>query len=330
MTRNVRPILSRLSPYLLLVVLPLLLSACATAGNGDDDALECVTQADCASGASCLNNRCLRNAISDTSSDVPDTADTAPADSDAPDTAVEDTAADTEADADSSQDDSGAPDTAVEDSARPDTEPSDTGPDTSTADTGADTDDVATCGVFDAACARGTDCCSGLCVPNGVGATTGFCSDNCATFSDCNPVGRRGDFACLPVDDAGALRRVCLPNDFASRCDASTDCLGGICLRTAAASSCAWECRNSADCPDGTACGLLDFGGGDLRYTCAPVGNSCLTQNDCLSQTCLTPDTGGLGYCSLFCRTAGSDCPAGWRCSAVDPTLPALSVCALP
>ena len=267
MTRNVRPILSRLSPYLLLVVLPLLLSACATAGNGDDDALECVTQADCASGASCLNNRCLRNAISDTSSDVPDTADTAPDDSDAPDTAVEDTAADTEADADSTQDDSGAPDTAVEDSARPDTEPSDTGPDTSTADTGADTDDVATCGVFDAACARGTDCCSGLCVPNGVGATTGFCSDNCATFSDCNPVGRRGDFACLPVDDAGALRRVCLPNDFASRCDASTDCLGGICLRTAAASSCAWECRNGADCPDGTACGLLDFGGGDLRYT---------------------------------------------------------------
>ena len=327
MTRNIRRMLAGVSPYMLLLGVPLLLSACATAGNANDDALECVTQADCATGASCLNNRCLRNAIADTSTDVPDTA---PADSGAPDTAVEDTAADTEADVDSSQDDSGAPDTTVEDSGSPDTEPADTGPDTSPADTGADTTDVATCGAFDAACTRATDCCSGLCVPNGVGATTGFCSDNCATFSDCNPVGRRGDFACLPVDDAGALRRVCLPNDFASRCDASTDCLGGICLRTAAASSCAWECRNSADCPDGTACGLLDFGGGDLRYTCAPVGNSCLTQNDCLSQTCLTPDTGGLGYCSLFCRTAGSDCPAGWRCSAVDPTLPAISVCALP
>lgn len=330
MTRNIRRMLARVSPYLVPVVLVLLLSACATAGNDENDALECVTQADCSTGASCLNNRCLRNAIADTSTDVPDTA---PADSGASDTAADEIAADTAADetaADTAPADSGAPDTIVEDSGRPDTEPADTGPDTSPADTGSDTTDVATCGVFDAACARATDCCSGLCVPNGVGATTGFCSDNCATFADCNPVGRRGEFACLPVDDAGALRRVCLPNDFASRCDASTDCLGGICLRTAAASSCAWECRNGADCPDGTACGLLDFGGGDLRYTCAPVGNSCLTQNDCLSQTCLTPDRGGLGYCSLFCREAGSDCPAGWGCSAVDPTLPDLSVCALP
>lgn len=286
--------------------LAMLLSACATAGNE----LECITPADCAVGASCVNNRCIRDTGTDASRDTEDrsvTTDTAPEDSGAIDTGVED---------------SGAQDSAIVDSSEEidaDTRPEDT-----------DAEETTTCGAFDAACTRATDCCSGLCVPNGVGATTGFCSDNCATFSDCNPVGRRGEFACLPVDDAGALRRVCLPNDFASRCDASTDCLGGICLRTAAASSCAWECRNSADCPDGTACGLLDFGGGDLRYTCAPVGNSCLTQNNCLSQTCLTPDTGGLGYCSLFCREAGSDCPAGWSCSAVDPTLPDLSVCALP
>ena len=74
----------------------------------------------------------------------------------------------------------------------------------------------------------------------------------------------------------------------------------------------------------------MDFGGGDLRYACAPVGNPCLSQDNCLSQTCITPDTGGLGYCSLFCRRSRIDCPSGWSCSAVDPTLPDLLVCALP
>ena len=74
----------------------------------------------------------------------------------------------------------------------------------------------------------------------------------------------------------------------------------------------------------------MDFGGGDLRYACAPVGNPCLSQDNCLSQTCTTPDTGGHGYCSLFCRRSRIDCPSGWSCSAVDPTLPDLLVCALP
>ena len=287
----------------------LLLSACASAG----DNLECVTQADCASGASCINNRCVRDTGSD-SGGQPDTA---------PDTSSSDT----------EPQDTEPADTTVADTA-PDTEPADTTPDTApdgaddTAPSDADT--TPACGAFDATCSRASDCCSGFCVPNGIGATTGFCTDSCNSYADCNPTGRRGDFSCLPVDDGGALRRVCLPSDFGTRCDASTDCLGGICLRTAAASSCSWECRSGADCPDGTACGLLDFGGGDLRYTCAPIGGGCLTQNDCLSQTCLTPDTGGIGYCSLFCRAGGDDCPATWSCSAVDPTLPDLSVCALP
>lgn len=278
------------------------LAGCAKAG----EELECITRADCPTNASCVNNRCLRetDAGADTTVDTtPDTAaDTSPADTELPDT----TPADTETDpgADSAE-----------------------ATDTSTSE---DADIAPVCGQFDASCSRGSDCCSGLCIPTALGATTGFCTENCAAYGDCNPTGRRGEFACLPVDDAGATRRVCLPSDFDGRCDSSTDCLGGICLRTASASSCSWECRSSEDCPDGTACGLLDFGGGDLRFTCAPVGGPCLTQDNCLSQTCLTPDSGGIGYCSLFCRSGRNDCPASWRCSAVDPTLPDVSVCALP
>ena len=297
------------------------LAGCAKAGED----LECITPGDCPTNASCVNNRCLRENES-----RPDTATDAEAD-----TAVDvevDTAVDVEADTvPDTAPDTTPPDTDLPDTASGDTE-NDAATDTDAAsDTEvADTDVAPACGLFDVSCTRGTDCCSGLCVPTALGATTGFCTENCSEYGDCNPAGRRGDFACLPVDDAGATRRVCLPSDFDGRCDASSDCLGGICLRTASASSCSWECQSAADCPDGTACGLMDFGGGDLRYACAPVGNPCLSQDNCLSQTCITPDTGSLGYCSLFCRSSRTDCPSGWRCSAVDPTQPDLFVCELP
>ncbi len=295
---------------------------------GDADAgLECFTRDDCDDGEACVDNVCMAreadagaDAVVDTDED-PDPIDVV--DEPAPPDVGVDTTPEVGPDTGVCSFSSDCPDGYICDEfvCVPDR------PDTGVPDTGGP--DVPACGTFDATCDSPDDCCSGLCVPDAVGSSSGFCTDTCSSWSDCNPAGRRDEFACLTVDDGGSGIDVCVPSDYESRCDSVADCLGGICLRTPSESACTWECDSGADCPDGSACGLLEFAGGDVRFVCAPIGDPCFTQDNCLSQTCLTPDTGGVGMCSVLCRADRDPCPSPWRCAEVDPTLPGVTVCTL-
>lgn len=298
--------------------------------GADDAGLDCITRDDCAADEACVDNVCTPRAT-DAGTDTPG-EDTEPPDTGVADVVDEPPAPDAGPDVgvDTPGEDTGAcsftsdcPDGFICDEFVCVPEGEDVGvPDT-------DPPDVPECGGFDTVCNRADDCCSGLCIPDAVGSSSGFCTDACSGWSDCNPAGRRDEFACLTVDDGGGGIDVCVPSDFEARCDSADDCLGGVCLRTPGESACTWDCSTGADCPDGSACGLLEFAGGDVRFVCAPIGNPCLTQDNCLSQTCLTPDGGGLGTCSVLCRADRDPCPSPWRCEEVDPTLPGVTVCTL-
>ena len=175
-------------------------------------------------------------------------------------------------------------------------------------------------GLYKDSCDEASDCCNGLCLGRpDVGL--GFCTMGCASYADCNPVGLGGaPFFCTNAGDAGFL---CAPSDFDSTCEAPTDCLGQVCLLGAGISSCSWQCATGADCPSGAACGMVGFDDGEGGFfplrVCTQVGNPCLDFSNCLSGTCLTPDTGGLGYCSTFCSASDADsCPTGFTCAAIE------------
>lgn len=293
--------------------------------------LECVTPDDCAPDQDCVNNRCLDG---DLDGGAPDAGADVATDPDPADVDVSDVTPDGTPDGNADAE----PDTAdtvecvfngdcpggelcVDGVCRP--------PST---DAGTDAEpDVATCGAYLDECSAASQCCSDLCVPDFAGAASGFCTQDCSSWGACNPTGTDGSRACLPVDDGGATRNVCVGSDWDRDCASAGACLAGICLRTASTSSCSWTCDAAADCPDGAACGLVGFAGDVVQQVCTPIGNPCISEAQCLSGTCLTDDGGGLGYCSTFCDPRGTaDCPAGFACSAPDPLQPSLYVCVLP
>jgi hypothetical protein len=296
--------------------------------------LECITRDDCAPGESCVDNLCVGAEPSDAGVDAGASdggRDTGPSDTGPSDTGRTDTGrADTGA-GDTNED----PDTGGGEIACTFTSDCPDGQlciDRVCRDPGAEPDtggeDAGSCVDFDDACDTADDCCSGLCLDDdGIEENGGICSRACTTWASCNPPGVRNPWWCAEVE----ATRVCAPSDWDRACGSAAECLGGICLRVPGDSSCAWRCDRSSDCPPDAMCGLVPFDDGTSARVCTPIGGRCIDQNDCLSQTCLTPDGGGLGYCSSFCDGADPGaCPSGWSCTAPDPTQPALTVCTLP
>ncbi len=299
----------------------------------DAGGLECLTPSDCESGERCVDNVCVGVDV-DSGTDVPpDAADDVPPDAPADVTDVPDATTDPV-----------EPDVSVD--ATPDARPEcflssdcDVGEIcdrgrcvTPEADAGSDAaPDGPVCGDFLAECDRAADCCSGAWAGVGTGVDSGTCSDACTDYASCNPVGARDEWFCAEVPDGGTTVSICAPSDADRPCVSADTCLGGICLRVPAESACSWQCTDTRDCRPGYGCGEVPFAGGELLRVCAPIGDRCLDQNDCLSQVCLNDGPGTIGYCSSFCHLGtASPCPPGWLCDAPDPTLPGVTVCVLP
>ena len=307
---------------------------CRDGGCWPRSGLECITRDDCDPGESCVDNVCVGVDPTDTGLDGGSS-----------DTGATDTGR-TDAGSDSGSGDTGAPDTGED--ADPDATPDASEiPCTFTSDcpegqfcidricqlpggsedTGG-SEDAGACVDFDETCDEASDCCSELCLDDdGIEENGGICSRECTTWLSCNPPGVRNAWWCADVES----RRVCAPSDWDRACGSAAECLGGICLRVPGQSSCSWRCTQSSDCPPDSMCGLVPFDDGSSQRVCTPIGDPCIDQNQCLSQTCLTPDGGGIGYCSSFCdRSDPNACPSGWACTAPDPLQPALTVCTLP
>jgi len=135
---------------------------------------------------------------------------------------------------------------------------------------GDDIDASNPCGVFGAACTGGTDCCSGVCDPQGA------CSANSAV---CSQPG--------------------------SSCSANTDCCSVSCVDNVCGTSCVADngtCSSDGECCSGTcASGTC----APLNTTCSTDGNPCSASTDCCSQLC---NPAGLCGPSSYCTQDGDAC----------------------
>ncbi len=318
----------------LVAALAVILCGCADTSETDTDAderpqtSECQSDRECGIGISCVARRCVRDLEEDDMDvGVADRSDSGSTDgrteeclrpSDCDDgyvclnnQCVSDDDAST---ADESTDDP-VPDTTRDDPTESDTDVCE----------GRDN------GQLGDSCTGRTDCCNGLCLGN-TDAGRGICTERCATYDDCNPVGLPGDFHCMNSVD-GLL---CVASDYGDACENATNCAGGRCIKGRGTSSCTFECTSGSQCPAGSGCGsvaiIYNDGSSEFVDVCAPVGNNCTVDDlgftDCLSGTCITdgaddPD----GFCSLFCNQADSTaCPSGFRCAVVEEGVPAVCV----
>ena len=300
------------------LILLLLTSGCPVAEDGaapPATQLSCRVNADCPPEQVCEGQVCVPSRIMNSDSGRDQSRDPEP----------DDLGSDNQP-ADSSQDssqrsdqapipDEGAPDNRPDRAPEPDrtTEPdsSESAPDESDECEGRDD------GIFRDSCDEGSDCCNGMCLGNSE-LGLGFCTIECGVFEDCNPLGLPGgDYFCL---SAGADGQLCAPSDFNESCSVADHCLGQVCLLRPGGSGCTWPCITGADCAPDVACGAggVDLGTGEpsLLRVCTPVNMDCDDETDCLSGTCITPDDGGDGYCSVFCSMSDPDsCVPGMICA---------------
>lgn len=167
-------------------------------------------------------------------------------------------------------------------------------------------------------CNAANDCCNGLCLGD-PSSGQGFCTAQCSSYDDCNPVGFSHDMLCIDTGTDGSL---CAFSDYGDSCESTSDCIGQICLVSAVASSCSLPCNSGTWCPPGSACGFVyaDTGSGnpDLIAACAPIGAACAVTSDCLTGTCLTDSETGDGYCSIFCESSDTtSCPNTYTCTPI-------------
>ncbi|MBI5495181.1 MAG: hypothetical protein HY904_09130 [Deltaproteobacteria bacterium] len=183
-------------------------------------------------------------------------------------------------------------------------------------------------GLLGDSCTGASGCCNGLCLGSG---TRGYCTEFCTDYRSCNPPGFPQGYACLDI----GTDRLCVVADWEQACAVPADCVGQVCLKGDGATGCSWRCRQTADCPAGSACGpvaVLDENGNlSAIRACAPVGAACTVNasglNACLSGTCLTESTTNTGYCTAFCDVADPQpCPAGYTCTLVDVSQPRVCV----
>jgi hypothetical protein len=308
-----------------LAVSAVLVGACSVSEDGGRHGSTCYSVSDCPGGYLCLEGLCARQDFGrDTGNrDVARTGDSDLQNE--PDPSIRDLAEETEDVPETS-------DTVIE--SEPDTHEdpeAQSDPDLSEDDPAPDECDGRDDGLLGDRCSGADDCCDGLCLGDPESGR-GYCTEICEHWDDCNPVGFSGDFFCL---DTGGSDRLCVADDYKSACDVPENCIGEICLKGLGTNGCSYQCIHSDDCPPGSSCGLTYFGTGEDTFTlwvCAPVGNSCTIDpdtgfNDCLSGTCLTSDSGGGGFCSVFCDAGFPEaCPSGYSCDEIDSEFPPVCV----
>ncbi len=149
------------------------------------------------------------------------------------------------------------------------------------------------------ACATAAECRSDNCLED---AGRSYCTRACEADGDC-PDGyhcRDGEF-CV----AG------LRGDVGGSCVTSGDCTGALfCASDGRRSWCTEQC--DGDCPEGFAC--VPAGG---TMVCAPelglVGDICASNEDCVTNLCVTVGGEGAGECSQMCG-ADAVCGPGFEC----------------
>lgn len=104
-------------------------------------------------------------------------------------------------------------------------------------------------------------------------------------------------------------------------CVEVTECEGGQCLVFGSGTTgfCSNVCSSATQCPNNFRCQLVESIGNKV---CAPLGDgklgeSCVYSIDCTSELCLSPASGGKGYCSATCNVP-SDCGVNWQCAPVE------------
>ncbi len=148
----------------------------------------------------------------------------------------------------------------------------------------------------------------GICLMTGGTATapTGNCYAQCTFKGDgsaasgcvgkdvCNLVGYGLDTTATPPAVTGV--GVCFGG-----CDADSDCASGQKCETYTG-----LCVTAPKTPAGTP-------GTGCKYDPSTGAST----PDC---NCFASSSNDLGYCTLFCRVGGSECPTGWTCEAGEPT----------
>jgi hypothetical protein len=294
------------------------------AGGGE----ECLRADDCTSGYDCINNVCTARSA-DAGLDQGRGEDSGEDDRGGRGDVTADRGGREDSgggDDRGGREDAGGADEPDESTGEPDESSGEPDESSGTPDEGPDECEGRDDGRFRESCDAASDCCEGLCLGNPE-AGFGFCSQRCEGYASCNPIGLPGDdFFCL---DAGGSGYLCAPSDYGDPCESTDECLGQVCLAARGVTGCSWFCSVSADCPPGSSCGQIAVsdGAGGVTFVsaCAPVGTDCNINrttglNNCLSGTCLTPDTGGLsGYCSVFCNPGDPDaCPLGFACARIE------------
>ncbi|MBI5489693.1 MAG: trypsin-like serine protease [Deltaproteobacteria bacterium] len=166
-----------------------------------------------------------------------------------------------------------------------------------------------------AACAAGGECASRYCAPVPDGSAV--CSRSCAP----------GSLGCLAGEVCSSLTETCGacldgssvpgPRAFGEPCRSDGDCTSGLCLTDGDPAACGDDCPyrycvvscgGAGECPAGGHCrdGICVLG------PPSGPGETCFSDADCLSGTCLVP-AGGTARCAEACAPDGS-CPAGFLC----------------
>jgi len=199
-------------------------------------------------------------------------------------------------------------------------------------------------------CRCGSDCSTGLCVPNPYNQFAGQCSAQCGPGNACPGVDRCIDVTvpeangtCPPSGlglRAGEIIQVCMVNETGVPCQGPGDCfLDGTCLeppnplpgQVQVQSTCAALCEADHQCPSGFSCSAVQTRNGQIVNVCTPASavHGCPNgSNDTCGDVC--PNFPGVdpieishcivlgpnqpGYCSCAC-SSNVHCPDGFACS---------------
>jgi|GEM_PF-1545352 len=199
-------------------------------------------------------------------------------------------------------------------------------------------------------CRCGSDCMSGLCLPNPYNQFAGQCTSECGGGAGCPGVERciavtvpEPGNNCPPAGlnhAVGSQINVCAPNETGIPCQQPRDCvIDGVCLtppnpipgQVNVQPICAAQCQGDGQCPNGYRCSPVPTGdGGQINVcnptaqltscpdgsngTCGGVCNAGPGDDPLFISHCIVLGANQPGYCSCSCNSS-AQCPAGFACS---------------
>ncbi|MFW5920893.1 MAG: matrixin family metalloprotease, partial [Polyangiales bacterium] len=173
-------------------------------------------------------------------------------------------------------------------------------------------------------CSDPDDCASGRCAttPSGGVCTrscdwldTGSCPDGFYCDGDATGICGGDNGICLEGSAGSA--------SLGDACSQDTDCASLYCSDSVCAEPCVPG--GATSCPDGLRCQETAISGCGACKESGGVGDSCETNEDCVTRYCAERGSDGSTFCTDICTTR-EDCPSGFTCESAGD----VSVCVPP